>query len=66
LNGLKLPRRNGKANRSITFTTAAPTNLPSKFLRPIGYQLNRDWAVINYADVDPRPNVRADYRSGPY
>src|SRR5207249_9969465 len=39
----------------------------SKFLRPIGGAgLNRDWAINNYADVDPRPGIAADYRGGPF
>lgn len=51
---------------SAQITTVAPTDLPQKFLRPLGYTLNSDWAINNYADVDPRPGVQADYRGGPY
>lgn len=58
-----------EADNSMTFsfTTAAPTDLPSKFLRPVGGAgLNRDWAINNYADVDPRSGVAVDYRGGPF
>ncbi len=51
---------------SAQVTTVSPTDLPQKFLRPLGYTLNSDWAVNNYADVDPRPGVQADYRGGQY
>jgi murein DD-endopeptidase MepM/ murein hydrolase activator NlpD len=57
-----------KTDNSLTFqfTTVPPTDLPSKFIRPIGYMLNKDWAINNYADVDPRPGVVTDYRGGPF
>src|SRR5438034_4930001 len=52
---------------TFSFTTVPPSDLPSKFLRPIGGGgLNQDWAINNYADVDPRPGVTADYRGGPF
>jgi murein DD-endopeptidase MepM/ murein hydrolase activator NlpD len=51
---------------TFTFTTVAPTDLPSKFIRPIGGTLNRDYAIGNYADVDPRSGIAADYRGGPF
>src|SRR5262249_11171513 len=38
----------------------------SKFIRPISGTLNKDWAINNYADVDPRAGVAADYRGGPF
>lgn len=49
---------------SVNVTTVAPSDLPQKFLRPIGYTLNQDWAVATYADVDPRPGVALDYNGG--
>ncbi len=51
---------------SFTFTPAAPTDLPSKFLLPIGRTANQDWAINNYADVDPRSGQAADYRGGTF
>jgi murein DD-endopeptidase MepM/ murein hydrolase activator NlpD len=57
-----------ESDNSLTFTVTpvAPTDLPSKFLTPMGLTPNKDWAVTNYADVDPRARFGADYRGGPY
>jgi murein DD-endopeptidase MepM/ murein hydrolase activator NlpD len=51
---------------TFQFTTVSPTDLPSKFIRPISGTLGQDWAINNYADVDPRSGSAADYRGGPY
>ncbi len=55
-------------DNSISFqiTTIEPNDLPSKFLTPIGRTANHTWAINNYADVDPRANLRADYRNGEF
>ncbi|MFN7878340.1 MAG: peptidoglycan DD-metalloendopeptidase family protein [Pirellula sp.] len=57
-----------ESDNSITFQIAPvlPTNLPMKFQAPIGRRANADWAINNYADVNPRSNVAADYRNGPF
>jgi murein DD-endopeptidase MepM/ murein hydrolase activator NlpD len=62
-----VPESNENDN-SITFqiATVEPTNLPSRFRTPIGRTANRDWAINNYADIDPRPGSQADYRNGPF
>ena len=44
-----------EAGRTAPVTPVAPPNLPMKFLQPISKVMNQDWAVNNYADVDPRP-----------
>jgi murein DD-endopeptidase MepM/ murein hydrolase activator NlpD len=57
-----------ESDNSITFEVmpVLPTNLPMKFQTPIGRRANVDWAINNYADVDPRSNVAADFRNGPF
>ena len=57
-----------ESDNSITFqvTPVLPTNLPMKFQTPIGRNANADWAINNYADVDPRSSIAADYRNGPF
>lgn len=51
---------------TITVTPIAPTTLASKFIQPITKTANDDWAINNYADIDPRTGSAADYRLGPY
>jgi hypothetical protein len=57
-----------ESDNSITFEVmpVLPTNLPMKFQTPIGRRANADWAINNYADVDPRSKFAADYRNGPF
>lgn len=57
-----------EADNTITFnmSTTVPTNLPSKFIEPIGREANQFWATNNYADVNPTSGVSVDYRNGPY
>ena len=51
---------------SFSFTTDSTPNLQQKLIFPLGGESGRDWVIGNYLDVDPRPNVAADYRGGPY
>lgn len=51
---------------TFTLTPVAPTDLPSKFLQPIGKTFRSDWWINNYADVDPRSGFQSDYRGGDY
>ena len=53
-------------SKSFNFTPQSPTDLPHKFLMPIGLTANRDWAITNYADVNPAPGVGEDYNGGDY
>ncbi len=53
-------------SKTINFTPQAPTDLPQKFLTPIGLTANRDWAISNYADVNPLTGAEADYNGGNY
>ncbi|HEY1376237.1 MAG TPA: peptidoglycan DD-metalloendopeptidase family protein [Gemmataceae bacterium] len=68
VDGANAVAETNETDNSITFTitTVPPSDLPSKFLRPISGTLNKDWAINNYADVDPRPGIAADYRGGPF
>lgn len=56
-----------ETDNSFTFTVTpvAPTNLPQLFVQPIGLTPNRDWAITNYADIDPQAS-QSDYRGGQY
>ncbi|MGL4424314.1 MAG: peptidoglycan DD-metalloendopeptidase family protein, partial [Gemmataceae bacterium] len=56
-------------DNAITFilTPVAPIGLPAtKFIQPVGLTPNKDWSITNYADIDPRTNIRSDYQGGPY
>ncbi len=53
-------------SKTFNFTPQSPTDLPQKFLMPIGLTANRDWAITNYADVNPEPGVGEDYNGGDY
>ncbi|MEM6472046.1 MAG: M23 family metallopeptidase, partial [Planctomycetota bacterium] len=49
---------------SSTFSPYVPTDLPQPLLFPSGGVRNRDFAIGNYADVDPRSEMRADFAGG--
>jgi hypothetical protein len=53
-----------ESTNSFTFSTAAPTTLPQKFIFPLGGIPFQDWTIINYVDVDPTSGVH-DFRGGP-
>lgn len=57
-----------EADNAISFdmSTTVPTNLPAKFIEPVGREANQFWAINNYADVNPTTGGSTDYRSGPY
>ena len=57
-----------ESDNAMTFmvTPVAPTGLPaSKFITPIGRTANQDWAINNYADVNPTASLN-DYHGGPW
>ncbi len=49
---------------TFTITPTAPTDLPSKFIVPMGRTYNVDWNNTHYADVDPRPGIAVDAQGG--
>ena len=51
---------------SMQFTTTNVSTLPNKFEWPLGGVQGKDWTIINYVDVDPRPGTRADYLGGTF
>ncbi|MFO0928661.1 MAG: tandem-95 repeat protein [Gemmataceae bacterium] len=51
---------------ALHFTPVSPVSLAEKFVFPLTGEPNRDFAVTNYVDVDPRLDLRADYRGGPF
>ncbi len=51
---------------SMQFTTANVSTLPNKFEWPLAGVQGKDWTIINYVDIDPRPNSRADYLGGTF
>jgi murein DD-endopeptidase MepM/ murein hydrolase activator NlpD/Ca2+-binding RTX toxin-like protein len=51
--------------RSFTFSPVSPSDLPSKFLWPMGGHPNSS-SVNNYVDVNPLADQLADFRGGPY
>lgn len=51
---------------SQVFTPYQATTLPEKLIFPTAGIRNRDFAVNNYADMDPRSGQRQDYRNGEF
>ncbi len=51
---------------SIQFTTVNVSTLQNKFDWPVPGVQGKDWTIINYVDVDPRPGQRADYQGGTF
>ena len=51
---------------SQAFTPYQATTLPEKLIFPTAGIRNRDFAVNNYADMDPRSGQRQDYRNGEF
>ncbi len=51
---------------SMNFNPAPVSGLPGQFVNPIAGQQSRDWTIVNYLDIDPRPAVARDYLSGPF
>src|SRR5262249_3927676 len=52
--------------RTFTFTPASATDLPQKFIIPLGGTPFQTWGIVNYLDVDPRAGSARDFRGGPY
>lgn len=59
---------NSDNDSTTTFQVTTPNDagLPSasRFSIPLDGQQNRDWAVLTYADLDPRIGIAKDYRDG--
>ena len=51
---------------SQAFTPYQATTLPEKLIFPTAGVRNRDFAVNNYADMDPRSGQQRDYRNGEF
>lgn len=51
---------------TLNFLSVSPTTLPGKLYWPVSGRQDIDWSVVNYIDVDPRSNVAADFRGGPF
>jgi murein DD-endopeptidase MepM/ murein hydrolase activator NlpD len=51
---------------SFNFVVAATTDLPQPFIWPVAGIQGREWTVVGYTDVDPRPGQATDYRGGSY
>ncbi|XZE55493.1 peptidoglycan DD-metalloendopeptidase family protein [Planctomycetaceae bacterium SH139] len=49
-----------------TFTPHQPTDFDHQLLFPSSGTRNETYVVNNYADVDPRPNLREDFNGGIY
>src|SRR5262249_12303747 len=52
--------------RTFTFTPASATDLPQKFVTPLGGTPFQTWGIVNYLDVDPRAGSARAFRGGPY
>lgn len=68
IDGANQVAESNESDNQITFnyTTVAPFDLPSQFSLYTSGVLNQDWFIGNYADVDPRVGIAADYRGGVY
>jgi murein DD-endopeptidase MepM/ murein hydrolase activator NlpD len=53
---------------SVTFSTALPTSLPTKFVFPVTVttQTFADWVITSYVDLDPNFGAVKDYTNGPF
>lgn len=56
----------GDNTASTTFSPSSPATLPAKLIQPIGKVRNQGWFIYNYADVDPRTGIAADYTGGTF
>lgn len=54
----------GDNARSQSFTPYQATTLPEKLIFPTAGVRNRDFAVTNYADIDPRSGQQRDFLNG--
>ncbi len=53
-------------NEFIFNYTPLRTNLPEKFVFPIGGEAQVDWSVVNYTDVNRNDGAAIDFKGGPY
>lgn len=51
---------------TIMVTPVAPSDLPNKFIQPLGRTPNVDWYIDNYADVNPAAGAYGDLLGGGY
>jgi hypothetical protein len=51
---------------TFTFTAHSATDLPNKFLTPIGGTPFQSWTIVNYVDVNVLSPQNNDYTGGPY
>lgn len=56
----------GNTTSTFNFTPQSATDLPQKFVIPIGGTPFKNWVIVNYVDVDPRTTTYADYKGGNY
>jgi CSLREA domain-containing protein len=50
----------------FNYISASATDLPMKFIAPLGGTPFVDWNISNYVDLDPRPGSLRDYRGGEF
>ena len=66
VDGTNTVSEGNEADNSLqfSFTTALPTDLPTKFSSPMSGDQFADWRISNYVDVDPTSGV-ADFSGRP-
>src|SRR5262249_4254047 len=53
-------------SKSFNFTPGSATDLPNKFVTPLGGMAFQAWGFVNYVDVNPLSPGFSDYSGGSY